>query len=185
MNELLLGVDENLRAAWFVLSRFCALVNLGSQTGRRVPLQVISDAMASVMYRLIHMPHAAGSLDGIIRLGLLTFSYGTFIKWKDIKLPQQHLRDSYRQSIEKAKLANKVEPAFLLWMLMIGALTIFSDEPWLKDSLSQYAIVCRTFTWTDMHSLLKSFMWIDILDDQPGRSIFNMLELTKSLVIAA
>jgi hypothetical protein len=47
------------------------------------PLEIVMDTMAAVMYRLLHMSFSSGSIDEVIRLGLLSLSYHIVLQWQD------------------------------------------------------------------------------------------------------
>jgi hypothetical protein len=73
--ELIRDMDTDLATAWRVMRRFCLLVNLGTQTHRLMRLEIIHETMTAVMYRLLHMDFAAGSIDETVRYGLLAFPH--------------------------------------------------------------------------------------------------------------
>jgi hypothetical protein len=60
----------------------------------------------------------------------------------------------------------------MLWLLITGANSVFSisDEVWLMGHLREHADRCDMKTWKDMQGILKSFMWIALLDEEPGKS---------------
>lgn len=176
--KLLDNIDEDLREAWIAMTRFCLLVNLGTQAQRRIPLTLISNMMASVMYRLLVMRYAADSTDEAIRSGLLVFTYHVFLQWQDITIAPQHLRESFRRSVESLKQANDVSSDLLLWLSMVGAVTL--GEPWTKVYLRRHAMLCRANTWKQMQAVLKSFMWIELLDGYASQSIFSMLDFNET-----
>jgi hypothetical protein len=62
-------------------------------------------------------------------------------------------------------------------MLMIEANALFdiSDEKWLEDSLRGCIDKCRIKSWKQMQELLKSFMWIPLLDERSGMQIYDWL----------
>ncbi len=103
-NELTRNMDNDLAIAWQVMKRFCLQVNLGTQTQRQVRLEIINETMAALMYRLLHMGFAAGSVDETLRHGLLAFSYHIFLQWQDIKLPYLHFPTSYQNCILASRL---------------------------------------------------------------------------------
>jgi hypothetical protein len=69
----------------------------------------------------------------------------------------------------------------MLWLLMTGANSVFeiSNEAWLGEYLREYADRCQVRTWEDMRDVLKSLMWIELLDEQPGKCIYDLLQLGK------
>jgi hypothetical protein len=79
--ELIRNMDNDLAIAWRVMRRFCFMVNLGTQTQRLIRPEIIHETMSAVIYRLLHMRFAAGSIMEAVRHGLLAFSYHVFLQW--------------------------------------------------------------------------------------------------------
>lgn len=177
--ELMGNIDDRLATAWMVMRRFCLFANLGAQTRRLMQPAIIHQTMTAVMYRLLHMGFAAGSTDEAIRLGLLTFSHHLFLQWQDIKLPYNHFRTLCRDCILRLERVDGVSNQLMFWLLMTGAVSVFdiSAEPWLREYLRDCADLCHVSTWKGAQSILKSFMWIELLDEQPGKHIFDLLHL--------
>lgn len=177
--DLIRNLDHDLATCWQVMKRFCLLVNLGTQTQRLVRIELIYETMAAVLYRLIHMSFAVGSLDRVVRHGLLAFSYHVFLQWQDIKLPNAHFPIAYKACIQSIKPADGVSPQLMLWLLMTGANSLFniSDEEWLREGLRAHACKCQSNTWKDTQGILKSFIWVSLLDDIPGKQVYDMLRL--------
>ena len=69
----------------------------------------------------------------------------------------------------------------MLWLLMTGANSVFSisDEAWLMGHLREHADRCDVKTWKDMQDILKSFIWIALLEEQSGKYTYDMLNLDK------
>lgn len=179
--ELIRNLDHELATCWQVMKRFCLLVNLGTQTQKLIQLDLIYETMAAVLYRLLHMNFAVGSLDRIVRHGLLAFSYHVFLQWQDVKLPNAHFPVAYKDCMQSIKPADGVSSQLMLWLLMTGANSLFniSEEQWLRDGLRAHAGKCQLNTWKDMQGVLKSFMWLSLLHDKPGKQIYDMLRLSK------
>jgi hypothetical protein len=177
--ELIRNMDTDLATAWEVMRRFCLLVNLGTQTHRFMRLEIIHETMTAVMYRLLHMDFAAGSINETVRNGLLAFSHHVFLQWQDVKLPYHQFPIAYRNYILHLKLIDGVSSQLMIWLLMTGANSVFSisDEAWLMEDLREHADRCDVKTWKDMHDILRSFMWIAVLDEQPGKYIYELLNL--------
>lgn len=178
--ELVRNMDKKLTTAWLVMKRFCYLVNLSTQTARFIRLEVIHETMIAVFYRLLDLKFARGSMDELVRHGLLCFCYHVFLQWQDIKLPYHHFTNAYRGCILELKHLGGVPYQYILWMLMIGATSILdvsADAAWLREDLREYAARCGVKTWKEAQEILKSFMWISLLDDQPGKHVFDLLDL--------
>jgi hypothetical protein len=176
-DRLIHHLDKELATAWLVMRRFSLIVNLGVQTRWPVYTKVIHDTMVSVTYRLLFMKFPAGSLDEVVRLGLLTFSYHGFLQWQDVKPPHHKFHTTYQGCVLHLGVVEEVTPQLTLWMLMIAANALFdiSDEKWLEDSLRGCIDKCRIKSWKQMQELLKSFMWIPLLDERSGMQIYDWL----------
>ena len=177
--ELIRSLDHDLAICWQVMKRFCLLVNLGTQTQKLIQLDIIYETMAAVLYRLLHMNFAIGSLDRIVRHGLLAFSYHVFLQWQDVKPPNAHFPIAYKECIQSIKPTDGVSSQLMLWLLMTGANSLFniSDEEWLREDLRAHAGKCQVNSWKDMQGILKSFMWVPLLNDKPGKQTYDMLRL--------
>jgi hypothetical protein len=177
-NVKLIGqLDEDLVTACQIMRRFCLMVNLGAQAPQIINPDIIHETMTSIMYRLLHTSFAAGSVDKTVQLGLLAFSYHLFIQWQDIKLPYQHFPNTYQDCIQSFGLVDRVSPRLMLWLLMIGAISLFdiSNETWLRELLRLFIGRCQVKTWKEMQDILESFMWIPLLDEQLGKKIHHEL----------
>lgn len=177
--ELIENMDNDLAIAWRIMRRFCLLVNFGAQTQRLMPPGIINQTMTAVMYRLLDMSFATSSINEAIRHSLLAFSHHIFLQWQDIKLPYQHFRTMYQKCILSLELGHGVSAQLMLWLLMTGAVSVFniSGDLWLREYLQKYSGSCQVKTWKETQDILKSFMWIELLDDQPGKQIFDSIHL--------
>lgn len=174
-------MDSGLATAWWVMKRFCLLINLGTQTQRFISQDIIHQTMSAVLYRLLRMRFTAYSMNETVRHGLLGFAHHAFLQWQDIKLPYYHFTTAYRNCILHLKLIDEVSSQLMIWLLMTGALSVFhvTDETWLVESLREYAAKCKVDTWKEMDNMLKSYMWIPMLDEQPGKQIYKLLNLDE------
>jgi hypothetical protein len=179
--EFIPNIDDDLATAWRVMRRFCFLVNLGTQTQRPIHLEIIYETMTAVIYRLLDMGFIAGTINEAVRYSLLAFSYHVFLQWQDIRLPYYYFPTAYRSCILQLELVNGVSSQLILWMLMTGANSVFNilDEAWLREYLGEHANRCQVKTWKEMQDILKSFMWIELLDGEPGKCIYDLLSLDE------
>ncbi|KAE9366376.1 hypothetical protein N431DRAFT_419622 [Stipitochalara longipes BDJ] len=173
--DFLSCINEDLAAAWLALQKFCSLVSLAMETQRMFSMEIVLDTMASVMYRLLHMDFETGSTDEAIRLGLLALCYCIFLQWQGMKLPSSYFPSTFRSSIFDFKDRNGFPKQVLLWLLMVGAISIFSisADTWLKDCLQEHISVCHIRSWNELREALKSFIWISPLHDKLGEAIFD------------
>lgn len=177
--ELIQNLDNDLAICWQVMRKFCSLVNLATQIERFVYPDFIHQTMTTVIYRLLHMGFAIGSVNETVRLGLLAFSHHVFLQWQDIRPPHCYFPAVYKTCILGLGLVDGLSSQLVLWLLMTGATSLFSisDEAWLRKCLREGADRCQVKTWKEMLKILNSFMWIATLDEQPGKQIYDLLYL--------
>jgi hypothetical protein len=167
-------LDPNLRHAWRVFGSFSSSINNAALTKAQLPRDLLIDTMACVMYSLLDMGFAPGCLDEVVRLGLLAFGSGIFLQWpQGFPLGPSCLPGLLRENLSQFKHANDM-PHLMLWLLIIGQLTVFSkeDDIWLRPWLKANREVCGVGTWDDMRAILHSFPWVDIVHEHAGRATF-------------
>ena len=165
------------------MARFCVVINLAAESKHRVAIESFLDTMASVMYRLLDMTRfKAGSTEEAIRLGLLAFSSSVFLQWRQLGMSYDHLTSMYRDCLAKLTCAN-VPPRLLLWLLIVGAVSVFgcADDKWLKPWLRVNIDLGYIVSWSDLRDILKSLMWVSLVQDKPGKDVFEST-LTDYLV---
>ncbi|KAJ9412500.1 hypothetical protein QL093DRAFT_2570573 [Fusarium oxysporum] len=138
-----------------------------SQPSQPVPdyphnlLQAWDDKMCSQVY--IEISESLGS-----SLATAWRIIRRFCVLQDIKLPYHCFLTIYKNCVLGLELVDGISSQLMIWLLMTGALSLFStsDEVWIRD---------------EMQDILKSFMWITLLDEQPGKLIYDMTYLEKGL----
>ena len=85
--QLLQDLNEQLAEIWLVMRKFCLLAHGATQTRMLILPATIYRTMTAVMYRLLRMGFAVGTLDESLRLGLLAFTHHIFLQWQDIDFP--------------------------------------------------------------------------------------------------
>ncbi|KAI0124993.1 hypothetical protein BJ170DRAFT_635930 [Xylariales sp. AK1849] len=185
--KLVEDLDGDLAEVWLITRKFCLLVNLGTQTRMLIQPATIYGTMIAVMYRLLRMEFEAGTLSETLRLGLLAFTHHIFLQWQDISPPCHCFSDVYRDYLQSNTLYDTVSPRTSLWLLMIGAVSLFSvsDEPWLGDYLRKGFERCEIKSWKEAHEILKSSMWISLLDEKSGKHIYEVLTEKSGNVLGA
>lgn len=169
--------DTGLAEVWHVMRKFCLLVNLGTQTEMLIQPETIYGTMTAVMYRLFRMSFAAGTLDETLRLGLLAFTNHIFLQWQEARHPYHPFSKTYRKYLQTHTLGSTTPSRTALWLLMVGAVSLFNlpKEPWLGDYIRRHIESCGAKTWKEVQDILKSSMWISLLDDKPGKQLYDSL----------
>ena len=178
-------LNGHLAEVWLVMRKFCLLAELGTQTRMLIQPAIIYGTMTTVMYRLHRMGFAAGTLYESSRLGLLAFTHHNFLQWQDIRLSCHPFSGLYRNYLQAHALRDIIPSRISLWLLMTGAISLFSvsDELWLADYLRKQAERCGVKTWKDGQEILKSCMWISLLDDKSGKQIYDSVTKMSGLAL--
>ncbi|KAK7193669.1 hypothetical protein PSPO01_00342 [Paraphaeosphaeria sporulosa] len=176
--EFLYVLSPDLAEVWLAVRKFCLLVSLAAQTRSQFHPSTIYRAMTSAMYRLLHMSFVMGSWDETVRLGLLVYTHHVFLQGQRVKLPWNPLSQAYRTHLQVCEVrpaAQRPPSQVTLWLLMVGAISIFnvSEEDWLGEGLKRWTKKCHVGSWKDLQGVLKSCMWIPVLDDRIGQQTYN------------
>ncbi|KAH9909559.1 hypothetical protein F4778DRAFT_4419 [Xylariomycetidae sp. FL2044] len=170
------AIDPNLALSWKTLADFCTLINIAAATNQRITVGTYRSSMVSTMYGLIHMHFESSSEDEVVRLGLLCFSCSVFLQWHNLGRSYDHLASLYRRYLPTlTDTCSEFPPQLSLWLIMAGAVSVFgpSDDVWLIPYLRRAMSRCDVNSWSDMHQLLMSIMWIDLVHGKPGRRIYQ------------
>ncbi|OAG45530.1 hypothetical protein AYO21_00166 [Fonsecaea monophora] len=168
-------IDKDLATVWRALKGFCLQINRAARTKRKLSEEFLLEATASVMYRLLHMSFATGSLDAAIRLGLLAFSSQVFLQLPDFRVRRTTLSSAYQQALAGLDTLDDKWRPLLLWLLVVGRITVLEDtsdiwlSPWLKSTIKRYGID----SWTGFRDMMDSVMWIGLVFDRPAEDIFS------------
>lgn len=168
-------LNDDLAKAWSILKQFSACINLAHKAKSKLAKELLVDAMASIMYRLMHTSYRHNSLDEYIRLGLLAYSSSIFLQWKDTSMSYHYFSTAYRDCLTSSSFSDMVPHYFQLWLLMTGAVSIFQeqDDQWLKPQLLSIINSCGLDSWDQARDILYSIMWIDLLHDHLGKRYFD------------
>jgi hypothetical protein len=120
------------------------------------------------------MHFKTGSKNEAIRLGVLAFLCGVFLQWKHLGMSYAHFTSMLRNCLI-GMASESVSSELMVWLLMVGAVSVLdeSDDWWLKPLLRFNIGLCAIDVWSEMQRLLKDFMWIGLVYDKPGRSVFE------------
>ncbi|KAF3401055.1 hypothetical protein DPV78_005325 [Talaromyces pinophilus] len=170
----LFDINAELFQVWKRMSEFCSVINIAADSGQLITTQIFLQSMASIVYPLLGMQFQTSSVHEAIRLTLLAFSSGLFLPWKQLGLSYPYLRSQLKACLLQLD-PQKASSAQFIWLLMVSAVSVFDfrDYPWLQSLLFVNINRCDIHCWSAMRNLLKSFLWIGLVHDNPGRSIFE------------
>ncbi|KAK4244159.1 hypothetical protein C7999DRAFT_44144 [Corynascus novoguineensis] len=177
-------LDPRLLNVWADLREFSELANsVTSRRGPKVPAKTASLLEQSVPHRLLRL----GIFHEFLRICMLAYVKMLLIRLKGIGKKMVFLSEwlkrvltRFRTNINHQLLLGG-DPAaavkLLLWGAFIAGVAIFDDseEIWLNDLLQHSLAVLELRTWDDTRAVLKEFLWIDAVFDEPGRQLFQRL----------
>lgn len=168
------SMNTELSQVWRRMSEFCSVINLAADSGQLITTQIFLQSMASVVYPLLHIKFESHSNDEAIRLTLLALSSSVFLPWRQLGLSYPYLKSQLKACLLQLDTSTH-SPAQITWILMTSAVSVFDyrDSPWLQSLLFVNITSCNIHSWSAMRNSLKSFLWIDLIHDGPGRSIFE------------
>lgn len=165
-----------LANCWKDLHAFSCLSNMAYQTTRKLSPDTYNEVMISVLYRLTHLCFEVGSPQETIRIGLLVFSSTIFLMPYYTTQPYGHLLDLFTTNLLElynSRSATIPEP-IMLWLVVLYNMVIYKEHApesrhtiWLDKAVS----LSMADTWSQIHNILKSVMWVDFIHDSTGNEI--------------
>ncbi|SCV56399.1 uncharacterized protein FFB14_14604 [Fusarium fujikuroi] len=170
-------LDPRLSHVWRDLEEFAKLSNIASQTGRKLQPNIFSEAMVSILYRLLALSPESAS-ENAVRLGMMTFAASIFFRWRDMKQRQAYLDDSFRDALrELQKTLIRPPTTVILWLLVIWRTNSVQGgcdeaiEEWFLEVMGGSGI----YSWLELHKVLKSVLWVDCLFNASSKRILASL----------
>lgn len=180
LGELGATFDPRLLNIWVDLREFSKTVGHAVENHIKMPAGSFSMLNSSIPYRLLHLQFHPGSLSELLRLSMLAYVKSILIKIPGIGKKMSFLA----KGLEGILLAQEYPPrpqsaGLLLWALFVATVSIFEgfDRTWVPAALLQTISSLGLQTWTETRKVLKSFLWIEIVFDQAGETIFESLFL--------
>ncbi|KAJ9615338.1 hypothetical protein H2200_001413 [Cladophialophora chaetospira] len=176
------NIDQDLAAVWKATRRFCVLVSRAATSRRKLPEGNLLQALASIMYRLLHRSYTGRSFNETLRLALLAFCSRIFLQLPVIRIEDTHLSNAYRECLLEVDTAQAATPRLMLWLQMIGIVAVFgsTDRAWLSPLLRSSFERCGIGSWRELADVMNELVWIGLVFDRPGRDVLNTLLLDES-----
>lgn len=175
--SVIAALDGQLARIWTLTSNFCHTINSIAATKEKLSDQILLESMSSITCPLLRISFAPESVNEAVRLGLIAFCSDIFLKRQNLHPPQHYLSVNYKRGFQSLESLRGDQSRISLWYLMIGAISLFHEDTeereWCTSSLRTTIDANEVRSWTRMRQILKSFPWIDIVDDRPGKVIFE------------
>ena len=159
------------------MKRFCCTINTAAEQNTQLDKEILLEIMASVMYRILDMSEfEPGSIDEMIRLGILVFGSHIWLDVRGIPLPHTYFRQKYQDCLQR--FVELEAPFFIsLWLLITGSIALFTDtdSSWITAQLKTTLQISGSPTWDKVHHEMKSLLWIDFLHDHPAKALYDSI----------
>lgn len=176
--------DPRLLNIWADLRVFARAANEATQTGIKMPQAFFTKMTSTVPARLISLRghYDATSLSELLRLCMMAFLKSVLVQLDGLGAQMRALGDGLRVALEA--LAGQILThscgleKFFFWALFMSTLTIFEGlhgHDWLRTDLLRSTSGLGLRNWAETRSTLKSFLWIDMLYNKPGKLLVEDL----------
>ena len=161
-------VDPKLATVFSDLRRLAELIN--THTGDDVQLNgaMFQSVLVSIQRRLLWLRYESEEgWSECLRLGMLALLTTTF-QLPGRKIAYDNLATQYRTACRGVKTSTPTTQTLLLWVLMIGAVSVFDpEEQWLRAKWKKAA--ASEGSWVELKQRLQSVIWLNGIHDEPGR----------------
>lgn len=162
-----------LRNVFADLQAFASVANKLAVSSRKLRPDLFQEIMLSIQYRLMLLEYDMDRqpIEEALRLGLLAFQTSVFIQMKNIRVKYEDLIERLRKTMSRIPETVPLLVDLKLWILLMGAIALFDpDVRWLEENIRRTA---KGRSWEEVHTLMRSIMWIDLVHDTPGRQVFD------------
>lgn len=169
--------DFRLQNVWLDLREFVNAINLAHQTGRNLSTDLFQETLISLHYRLQCLTYSIQDVQEVFRLSMLALSTSMLLKNDGDEFRCVLLAEPLRTALQLMQCSINIdELKFALWLLVVArvsALDSPEDSCWLKEKLFTTSQALGLTSWKETRLILKSFIWIDTMHDEPGKMIFD------------
>lgn len=149
-------------------------------TGRKIAGEVYQEILISTQYRLLNLKFESDDINEVLHLGLLAFSSSVFLQGGGLRGRFGSLSTKFKQKLARIDWTNPVFKRIGLWLLVSGLVAAVTreDDDVLMPLLRECCRESGQSSWAGVRSILKSVMWIDALQDQGGRQVYDRAIVT-------
>ncbi|KAB5542961.1 hypothetical protein GE09DRAFT_1289600 [Coniochaeta sp. 2T2.1] len=184
--------DIRLVNIYLDLSEFTRSLNLAHQTKRKIgPPALFQEVLISAQYRLHHLSYPSHDIQETLRLAMLAFSASLFLSAPHSPHTRPVLdcnkglaaafADSLLLRVLERKKDDRRDPCLeldlclaFLGRVMVSVLDLAEQQrSQLGETIARTAPALGLTAWTEVRRVLKRFLWVDVIHDEPGRRIFD------------
>jgi hypothetical protein len=175
--------DPRLLNIWADLRVFSREANEATKTGIMMPQEIFINLKLSCPSRLDDLKDEFDptSFPELLRLCMLAFMKGMFVQIPGYGSRMIYLLNGL-ENVLKAQTVHISTPGspstgkLLFWALFMSAISIFEDldrNEWLWMALRRTMTSLGLRSWPMTRTLLKRFLWIDVLHDPLGKHLYD------------
>ena len=175
--------DPRLLNIWADLRVFSREANEATKTGIMMPQEFFVKLKLSVPSRLVGLKEEFDptSFPELLRLCMLAFMKGVFVQIPGYGPRMIYLVNGLENAL-RAQLIRISIPGspsmgkLLFWALYVSAMSIFEDldrNEWLWMALKRTMSALDLRSWAMTRTLLKRFLWIDMMYDPLGKHMYD------------
>lgn len=167
--------DPRLLNVWSDLRAFSAAANVATETEVKMPRGMFMQFTSSTPPRLTNLDFDPESISELLRLCMLAFFKGVVTPIEGLGKHLVFLSSRFKTALRAQQFAGSDMDKLLLWSLFVAALGVFEDfdRDWIRVMMVQRASSLNLQDWDETRNILKTFLWIDFVYDEPGRQLFN------------
>ncbi|KAK0652688.1 hypothetical protein B0T16DRAFT_369421 [Cercophora newfieldiana] len=174
--------DPRLLNIWADLREFSRRANEATEQRKQMEAGLFYHLSTSVLYRLLDLSFEPRSLSETLRLCILAYTKTLLIRVPGLGRKMTFLTRQLEVALRPLPSLGHEGSPFLFWALMISTISIFEglDEDWVCQGLLDLVADLGLKTWLEAKSVLKGFLWVDMLQDQPAKFIFKTVSATST-----
>ncbi|KAH8705808.1 hypothetical protein BGW36DRAFT_368201 [Talaromyces proteolyticus] len=169
--------DFRLANVWLDLREFIIAINLAHQTHRTISAELFQETLISVQYRLQHLSYNNCDPHEILRLSMLAISNTIFLKADGDTIHYQSSAEKLRVALQfRNPKEDRKGLELNLWLIFVNSIYILDlkgDACLLMRDMRTISRELRLSTWEAIRTVLKSFLWVDVMYDKHGKKFFN------------
>lgn len=182
ISNFIVSLDNRVVSIWKDLKQFTQICNLAHQTGYKLRRETYIEALTSILYRLLQLSVEDSLVDEALRLGMATLASNLFQRRRDNKQDTNHLRGLLDNALQKLGGQDHdtrgVPDSILFWLVVQRHMLSLNGHDNEPDGSLFRELVGRVHlsSWDEARGVLKSALWIDVLNDPQGRAVFEAIK---------
>jgi hypothetical protein len=152
----------------------------------KVELHIFTRIMLSTCYRLLRFqavdgPPLVSNLDAVYYAGMMMFIMTVFLRCDSRRIIECDLMSRCLEATVQRRLSEAYRE-LELWLLVVGGIWATAggegDDDWVAPRIVPMAQSLGLQTWDEVRGCMSNFPWINSIQDEPGRKLWDRLQTT-------